>query len=287
MFRGFLNKANALFLAIVVHVAFVAILLVSLDWSFKPISTKLAPDSPRIEPIQAMVVDETKIEDELAKLKKQEQVARQAEETRLRELEQRAKAAEKRRKAEERKLADAKKKFEDERKRQREKIKKEKAKKEAERKRRKEQERRRKAKEKKAKEKEEAAKKAAARKKREEERQRKEAERALESKLAEEQARREERLRDRYRREYVANIKSAVERNWIRTVATAKGLKCKLKVAQLPTGEVVDVSIIASSGNTAFDRSAVAAVFKSSPLPKPKDSSAFDRNVVLTFSPEN
>nr|VFK20526.1 MAG: colicin import membrane protein [Candidatus Kentron sp. LPFa] len=279
MFRFFLDKVNALFLAVVVHVIFVVILLVNLDWSSKP-PTNSAPN-PKVEPIQAVVVDEARMQAELAKIREQERMARQAEEERLRKLEQKTKAIERRRKEEERRLAAAKKKFKDEQERQRKQAKAEKARKEAARKR-KAEERRRKAKEKK-----EAAKKEALRKKKEEERKRKEAEQALERKLAAEQAKRAQRLRDRYRMAYVADIKSAVNRNWIKTAGATKGLQCKLKVVQIPTGEVIDVSVIESSGNAAFDRSAVAAVFKSSPLPSPRDPSIFDRNIVLTFSPED
>jgi len=279
MFRIFFDKANALFLAIAVHVAFVMILLVSLDWSSRPVSVQSAPPPLKVEPIQAVVVDEAKVQEELTKIKEQEQMARQAEEAHLRKIEQKAKAAERRRKEEERKLAAAKKKLKIEQERLRKKAKKEEAEKIAARKRKEKEEQQRKAKE-------EALKKEAARKKKEEERERKEAEQALAQKLAEEQAKREQRLLDQYRMEYIVDIKSAVEHNWIRPAGTEPGLKCKLKVTQIPSGEVVDVSVIVSSGNSTFDRSAVAAVFKSSPLPSPRDSSAFDRNIVLTFSPE-
>jgi colicin import membrane protein len=44
-----------------------------------------------------------------------------------------------------------------------------------------------------------------------------------------------------------------------------------------------------SSGIAAFDNSAVAAVYKSSPLPVPKDPQAFGvfRSFKLTLKPEN
>nr|VFK37863.1 MAG: colicin import membrane protein [Candidatus Kentron sp. TC]VFK41691.1 MAG: colicin import membrane protein [Candidatus Kentron sp. TC] len=281
MFRLFLDKVSALFLAVVVHVVFVVVLLVNLDWSSKPTPTNSMPHARKVEPIQAVVVDEAKIQAELTKIEEHEQMVRQAEEERLRKLEEKTKAIERRRKEEERRLAIAKKKRKDEQERQRKQVKEEKARKEAAR-RREEEERKRKAKEKK-----EAAKKEALRKKKEAERKRKEAERTLQRKLAAEQAKREQRLRDRYRMAYVVDIKSTVKRNWIRIVGATKGLKCKLKVAQIPTGEVIEVSVIESSGNAAFDRSAVAAVFKSSPLPLPKDPSVFDRNIVLTFNPED
>nr|VFK23561.1 MAG: colicin import membrane protein [Candidatus Kentron sp. MB]VFK27943.1 MAG: colicin import membrane protein [Candidatus Kentron sp. MB]VFK74472.1 MAG: colicin import membrane protein [Candidatus Kentron sp. MB] len=277
MFRIFPDKINAILLAIAVHVIFVMVLLVNMDWSKRPAPARPTPSSPKVESIQAMVVDEARVRTELTRIEEQERKSRQSEETRLRKIEQKIKAAERRRKEEERKLAAARKKFKQEQERQRKKAKEVARKK-------KEEARQRKARE-------AAAKKEAARKKKEEERKRKEAERALQKKLAAEQTKREsrqrQRLRDQYRQEYITDIKSEVERNWVRTIGSAKGLKCKLKVTQIPTGEVVNVAVIASSGNTAFDRSAVAAVFKSSPLPRPKDSSIFDRNIVLTFSPEN
>ena len=45
--------------------------------------------------------------------------------------------------------------------------------------------------------------------------------------------------------------------------------------------------VLKSSGNVAFDRSAVLAVRKSSPLPKPKDDRLFQREIVLDFTPDS
>ena len=65
------------------------------------------------------------------------------------------------------------------------------------------------------------------------------------------------------------------------------GLKCKIRVTQIAGGEVVKAEVIQSSGNLAFDRSVEAAVFKASPLPRPKDPSLFDREIVFIFAPED
>ena len=93
-------------------------------------------------------------------------------------------------------------------------------------------------------------------------------------------------LLDAGRIEYVAQIKDKIERNWLRPPGTASGLKCVVRVSQIPGGEVVQAMIQESSGNIAFDRSVEEAVLRSSPLPVPKDPSLFDRNIVITFEPE-
>jgi colicin import membrane protein len=50
----------------------------------------------------------------------------------------------------------------------------------------------------------------------------------------------------------------------------------------------VDVSVVTSSGDGAFDRSAVAAVYKASPLDLPREPGLADRFRVfnLDFRPE-
>ena len=56
-----------------------------------------------------------------------------------------------------------------------------------------------------------------------------------------------------------------------------KGLECMLSVQTIPGGEVISVTVSQSSGNEIFDRRAVTAVEKSSPLPLPADPATFDR----------
>ncbi|MCY4284745.1 MAG: cell envelope integrity protein TolA [Thiotrichales bacterium] len=132
-------------------------------------------------------------------------------------------------------------------------------------------------------------KKAEAERKRIEELRRREAERALQEQTALDSALLDEDRRsllEAGRIEYIAQIKDKVERNWLRPPGTASGLKCVVRVSQLPGGDVVEVAIQTGSGNVAFDRSVEEAVLRSSPLPVPKDPSLFDRNIVITFEPE-
>ena len=87
---------------------------------------------------------------------------------------------------------------------------------------------------------------------------------------------------------YTGLIKSQITRNWIFPASYQKGMKCKVLVRLIPSGDVVSVRIIQSSGNNAFDRSVEMAVNKASPLPVPKsDTGLFDyfREVEFVFDP--
>ena len=83
-------------------------------------------------------------------------------------------------------------------------------------------------------------------------------------------------------------IKSQITRNWILPASYQKGMKCKILVRLIPSGDVVSVQITQSSGNKAFDRSVELAVNKASPLPVPKSGAGlFDhfREVEFVFDP--
>ena len=55
-------------------------------------------------------------------------------------------------------------------------------------------------------------------------------------------------------------IKQRVMDSWHIPLSARNGMKTLLKVNLLPTGEVINVSVVKSSGDEAFDRSAVQAV---------------------------
>ena len=122
---------------------------------------------------------------------------------------------------------------------------------------------------------------AALEKKRAEERRRKEDEAALKSQVTAEEKQRVDagRLRkeqseiDRYH----GLIKQQVTRNWNIPAASRKGLKCTLRVRVVSSGEVLAVSVIVSSGDPVFDRSAENALYKASPLQVPSDPDLFNR----------
>lgn len=75
---------------------------------------------------------------------------------------------------------------------------------------------------------------------------------------------------------------------WVRQPGMGRNLSCRVEVRLIPGGEVVpgSVRIIRGSGNPAFDRSVVTAVYKASPLPVPSGQ-PFEqfRNLGLDFRP--
>ena len=83
-------------------------------------------------------------------------------------------------------------------------------------------------------------------------------------------------------------VKTKVTENWI-VQGNDFGQTCVLGVRLGAGGIVLDVEVLTSSGNQALDRSAIAAIYKSSPLPVPDDADAFERmrELRLTLRPED
>lgn len=91
---------------------------------------------------------------------------------------------------------------------------------------------------------------------------------------------------------YMDVIRQAVEQNWSRPPSARNDMQVELAIQLIPNGQVVDVSIARSSGNDAFDRSAVAAVRKAERFPELQELPAhvFDahfRRFKLLFRPED
>ncbi|MDE2089565.1 MAG: cell envelope integrity protein TolA [Gammaproteobacteria bacterium] len=87
---------------------------------------------------------------------------------------------------------------------------------------------------------------------------------------------------------YVTMIKQQVQSNWLRPATVPKGLSCTVLVHLIPSGDVISVQIVKSSGNPIFDRSVEIAVRRASPLPLPADPTLFDRfrELQFVFNPE-
>ncbi|MEA3276828.1 MAG: cell envelope integrity protein TolA, partial [Pseudomonadota bacterium] len=77
---------------------------------------------------------------------------------------------------------------------------------------------------------------------------------------------------------YVAAIDERIRQVWVRPSGSKRDLVCTVEVRLIPGGEVVpgSVRVVSSSGDGAYDRSVVAAVYKASPLPVPSGR-LFDR----------
>jgi len=87
--------------------------------------------------------------------------------------------------------------------------------------------------------------------------------------------------------EYIARIQSKVRGNWILPQELQGNPEAIFLVTQLPTGEVLLIKLLKSSGNPAYDQAVERAILKSSPLPLPSDRSLFDRELKLTFRPRD
>ena len=86
--------------------------------------------------------------------------------------------------------------------------------------------------------------------------------------------------------DYIARIQGKIRGNIVRPPNLKGNPVAQLVVSQLPTGEILDVKLKRSSGNPQYDDAVERAIRKSSPLPRPDDTSVFSRELVLTFCPD-
>ena len=276
--------------SLVLHVIVITALIVN----FNAVRQPAFKPQPKENIVEAVTVDEQAVERELRRLKEKELEKQRAMEKKLKDLEQQASAVEKRRKQEEKLKVEAEqvrkkeeqRKAEAERKRreeerktaaERERIKQEKLKAEAGLKRIEEENRKAQAERDRI---EEQRRKAEAEwKRKEEEKKKKAAEEALRKQRAQEQ-----RLEDKKTlQNIVVEIYRVVTGNFNKT-GLPKGLECVLSVQTVPGGEVISVTVNKSSGNEVFDRRAITAVEKASPLPLPTDAVTFDRLGLRKFN---
>jgi colicin import membrane protein len=87
--------------------------------------------------------------------------------------------------------------------------------------------------------------------------------------------------------EYKALIEARINRAWIRPATAHAGINCEVRVTQVPGGEVVGVQVTRCNGDAAVRESIEAAVYRASPLPQPPNPDLFDRNLVVTFAPDD
>lgn len=120
----------------------------------------------------------------------------------------------------------------------------------------------------------------------------KQAEQALQAQLAAEEEQRQEAARAARAmaeaEKYKVLIRQKVSRNWSRPPSSAGGLQCVVRVRLVPGGEVLQATVVRSSGDAPFDRSVENAVYKASPLPLPEDPELFSyfREIEFVFSPK-
>ena len=88
------------------------------------------------------------------------------------------------------------------------------------------------------------------------------------------------------------SMQARITQNWRRPPSARNGMEVLLIISLVPTGEVVGISVSSSSGSTAFDRSAIAAVERVARFPEVtvlsiSDFERYFRRFPLRFKPED
>ena len=302
----------ALFYAIIVHAILISVLVFTFDWS------KDEDPHAKVEVVQAVAVDESKVEKQIENLKKIEERKRLEEQARQKKLQKQADDAKRARELEEQRLADTKKKrqlelkksAEQEQKRKAEEIRlaKLKEKRIAEQKENEQLEIKRKREEEKLKKVREEQERVAEKQRQQEaaERKQREAEQQmLDQLLAEEEKQRikqkeaaqqlalnkqQEAKNQSIITQYKGLIQNKISSNW-RIPLSAKNAKpdekCVLAVQLIPGGDVKHAEAVLGSCDPALKNSIEAAVYKAAPLPLPDDPALFEnfRDLRLVFYP--
>ncbi len=91
---------------------------------------------------------------------------------------------------------------------------------------------------------------------------------------------------------YIGMMTETIQNNWSRPPSARNNMEAELMIQLVPTGQVVSVDIIKSSGNDAFDRSAVKAVEKADRFPELQNlpNRVFEKNfrrLRIKFRPED
>ncbi|PKM23104.1 MAG: protein TolA [Gammaproteobacteria bacterium HGW-Gammaproteobacteria-14] len=89
---------------------------------------------------------------------------------------------------------------------------------------------------------------------------------------------------------YSADIRSLLSQRWIipATARNKDSLSADVRIRLLPGGEVLDVNLVRSSGDRAFDDSAVTAVRSAGRLPVPSGAlfNSHFRDIIVNFNPQ-
>ena len=85
--------------------------------------------------------------------------------------------------------------------------------------------------------------------------------------------------------DYVRRIQAKVRGNLTLPPDLIGNPEAIFDVVQLPTGEIIDVQLVKSSGVRAYDEAVQRAILKSSPLPRPDSPDMFRRGLTLKFRP--
>ena len=89
--------------------------------------------------------------------------------------------------------------------------------------------------------------------------------------------------------EYIGRIQAKIRSNIPATAIDGipGNPEAAFDVVQLPTGEVISVKMRKSSGHPRYDEAIERAILKASPLPLPSSREMFERELKLTFRPQD
>jgi colicin import membrane protein len=87
--------------------------------------------------------------------------------------------------------------------------------------------------------------------------------------------------------DYIRRIQGKVKGNVVLPPDLPGNPEAIFEVVQLPTGEIIEVTLRKSSGVRAYDDALQRAIAKSSPLPRPDRPELFQRTLTLKFRPQD
>ena len=250
--------------SVLLHAAFVALLVLSIHWTNSTLPS-LGGQGQIAQPVQATVVDQKLINQQMALLQAQEKQKQEAQQ----KLQAQAQAAKTEREQEEQKVAKLKQQQAAAQEAMNAQLAQLQQQAQAEQ-------------DRLAKLKTEAA--AQAKKQKSAQNARRRAE--LQREIAVEERARDARMASLLQ-QWTALVKQKVQSNWHEPANTPTDLSCKVQVEQVPGGTIANAQIISCNGDEAVQQSVVTAVLGSSPLPPPPDPSLFQRIFVLNFTPQN
>jgi colicin import membrane protein len=83
---------------------------------------------------------------------------------------------------------------------------------------------------------------------------------------------------------YAIAIQQLVTQNWLRPETVRPGLSCRLRIIQIPGGEVISAEVLAPCNADELTRRSIeAAVLRAQPLPYRGFESVFQREIVFNF----
>jgi colicin import membrane protein len=284
------EQAQAIGLAVLVHVLMAALVVLgTMNWE------PFRQPQPQAIAIEAVMVDTSKIREQREEAQKAQERERLREE-RAEELRKQRQREDELKKAEDLKKEQEKKQAEiDAQKKRESQLKLEQLRKEQEQKRAEELKRQQDeleriraeaaAAEKKRKEEAEKLKQVEAQRQREQLEKRRQEEAAIQAqKVAEQERAAQAGVLATKSEEYMLTIQSFVTQNWLRPPTARPGLRCRLRIVQIPGGEVISASIAGNcNGDEATRRSVVAAVERGGALPYRGFEDVFEREIEFIF----